>query len=195
MVYRLWRLAYCINMIWTLPKLQGPGLRIWHSASFICHCMINKIQGQKNFVEGNMEADGKAEERLVCFILEHLAVMIRDIREDNQGPHPPCLFGKLQMENVLHCKSDGSGHTEVGTLSIELDISKKQVLSKKKVPHANRLMDSAADLVLNSPIQKSLQRYFVRSLVALFRKDLVFEWKESGVMPELMPEEIREAIQ
>ena len=55
-------------------------------------------------------------------------------------------------------------------------------------------MDSAADLVLNSPVQKSLQRYFVRCLVALFRKDLVFEWKESGVMPELMPEEIREAM-
>ena len=56
-------------------------------------------------------------------------------------------------------------------------------------------MDSAADLVLNSPVQKPLQRYFVRCLVALFRKDLVFEWKESDVMPELMPEEIREAIQ
>ena len=55
-------------------------------------------------------------------------------------------------------------------------------------------MDSAAELVLNSPVQKSLQRYFVRCLVALFRKDLVFEWKESGVMPELMPEEIREAM-
>ena len=56
-------------------------------------------------------------------------------------------------------------------------------------------MDLASDLVLHSPIQRSLQRYFVRSLAALFRKDLVFEWKESGVMPELMPEEIREAIQ
>ena len=119
------------NVLWTLqhlPKLHGPGLRMWQSVSFIFHCMINKIQGEKNFVEANMEIDGKAEERLVCFILEHLAVMVRDIREDNQG-----LFGKLQMENVLHCRSDGSGHTEVGTLSIELDISNKRIVSKKKI--------------------------------------------------------------
>ena len=69
-----------------------------------------------------------------------------------------------------------------------------EVLAKRKVPHADRVMASAADLVLGSPCQGSLRRYFVRSLVALFRKDLVFEWKESGVMPELMPEEIRDAI-
>ena len=69
-----------------------------------------------------------------------------------------------------------------------------EVLAKRKVPHADRVMASAADLVLGSPCQGAMRRYFVRSLVALFRKDLVFEWKESGVMPELMPEEIRDAI-
>ena len=71
-----------------------------------------------------------------------------------------------------------------------------EVLSKRnEVAHADRILASAADLVLRSPVRRSLQRYFVRSLVALFRKDLVFEWKESGVVPELMPEEIRGAIQ
>ena len=69
-----------------------------------------------------------------------------------------------------------------------------EVLAKRKVPHADRVMASAADLVLGSPFRGAMRRYFVRSLVALFRKDLVFEWKESGVMPELMPEEIRDAI-
>ena len=69
-----------------------------------------------------------------------------------------------------------------------------EVLAKRKVPHADRVMASAADLVLGSPFRGAMRRYFVRSLVALFRKDLVFEWKESGVMPELMPEEIRDEI-
>ena len=69
-----------------------------------------------------------------------------------------------------------------------------EVLAKRKVPHADRVMASAADLVQGSPFRGAMRRYFVRSLVALFRKDLVFEWKESGVLPELMPEEIRDAI-
>ena len=75
----------------------------------------------------------------------------------------------------------------LGTVAVLLN----EVLGRKKVAHADQLLNSAAEFVCGSPMQGSLQRFFVRCLVALFRKDLVFEWKESGVLPELMPDEIK----